>query len=139
MITKLGMTQTKTQTLNHFFELISESQMGRQIQVEKRNSRRIEYPYPIYLSPLDVTGVPILEESYCVLGRHISERGFDFYHKEPIADKYVIASFEFSPNRWLGVKAELNWCRFGRHGYFENGGTFSHVVDSPFGVGQIDL
>ena len=126
------------QSLYRFFEVLSDCQGGQTVKVERRNSVRIEYPYPIYLTPMDEFGNADLEESFCVLGRHISERGFDFYHKDPISLKKVVASFEYSPNRWLAATADLNWCRFGRHGYFENGGTFGNVVDSPFGIGRID-
>ena len=130
--------ETSKQNLLDFFEIISESQKGPVVGWERRNHTRVDYPHPVFLTPLDANGNPQLDETFGVLGRQISEKGFDFYHKEPIAHKLVIVSFEFSPGRWLGAKLKLNWCRFGRHGYFENGGQFLETVESPFGIGVID-
>lgn len=129
--------QIQTQ-LQECYQLLCDSRQFYSAGIEKRNSARQDYPHPVYLTPLDPAGQAELDESYGVLGRRISDRGFDFYHREPIVDKFVIASFEYSPNRWIGIKMKLNWCRFGRHGYFENGGEFLEVVDSPFGVGLVD-
>ena len=127
-----------TLSVENCFELILESHKNRGVTCERRNYPRFDYSMPVFLTPLDEAGEPQLDETIGVIGRQISEKGFDFYNKDPIAAKFVIASFEFSPNRWLSLKMNLKWCRFGRHGYFENGGEFLEVVDSFLGVGLID-
>lgn len=121
-----------------FFELLSQNYVGKQVNWERRYGSRVDYPLPVFLTPIDGQGIVLVDESFGVLGRQISESGFDFYHKEAIPYRLVIASFEYSPDRWLGVKLKINWCRFGRHGYCENGGQFLEIVDSPFGIGPID-
>ena len=121
-----------------WFDLLRDSQRIRLSIAERRNSERIPYPFPVFLTPYGSEGELSTEESFGVIGRQISQKGFDFFHREPIADKLVVASFEYSPDRWLAMKLKLTWCRFGRHGYFENGGEFLCAVDSPLGVGPID-
>ena len=32
---------------------------------------------------------------------------------------------------WIGLLLELTWCRFTRHGRYDNGGRFLAVVPSP--------
>lgn len=125
------------QQIADWFQLLSESQRS-QVAIERRNSERINFPFPVFLTPIQADGSLDVDESFGVIGRQISDRGFDFYYHHPIADKEIIASFEYSPDRWLGMKIKLNWCRFGRHGFFENGGEFLEVVDSPFGIAAFD-
>ena len=98
---------------------------------ERRKEKREAYPYPIYLTPVDKAGAILLDETVVALGKHISELGFDFYHREPLPFRRVIVSFEVSPNRFSSMLLDLTWCRFGRHGWYDNGGRFIAAVDSP--------
>lgn len=134
----LNYTRKGLETLTQWFDLLRDSQRAGLAIAERRNSERIHYPFPVFLTPYDREGSLMTDDSFGVIGRQLSQKGFDFFHREPIADKFVVASFEYSPDRWLGMHLKLNWCRFGRHGYFENGGEFVSVVDSPFGIGPID-
>ena len=138
MIVQPSLQSDSQQTVSQSFQLISESRQNRPVSLEQRNSARIDYTSPVYLTPLDEKGDPQFDDSFGVLGRQISEQGFDFYHKDPIPHQIVIASFEYSPSRWVGIKMKLKWCRFAKHGYFENGGEFLETVDSPFGIGVVD-
>ncbi|MDB4670712.1 hypothetical protein OAF34_01130 [Pirellulaceae bacterium] len=103
--------------------------------VERRTRERVNYPLPVYLTPWNSGAEPDANETFGVIGRQLSERGFDFFHYEPIPFKTVVVSFEYSPGRFVALRMKLTWCRFGRHGYFENGGVFLDVVDSPLGAG----
>jgi hypothetical protein len=92
-----------------------------------RNEQRYPFPYPIYLSPATVAG-PIPDGgSITVFGKDLSDRGLGFYHTEPLAEKYVVASIDCGAAE-AKFLLELTWCRFCRSGLFENGGRFLKVL-----------
>ena len=99
--------------------------------VERRSLPRFPYPYPIYLTPLDAHGQPLVERTIAVIGRHLSAQGIDFYCPWPLADRRMVASLDGREAGWLGLVVELTWCRFSRHGWYDNGGRFLAVVPSP--------
>jgi hypothetical protein len=96
-------------------------------QPERRSERRQPFPFPTRLLPVDGDGQPC-GGGIVVLGKGISERGFGFYHKEPIAERRFIAVFDGGPCQ-VSILMELNWCRFGSHGLFETGGRFVKAVE----------
>lgn len=100
-------------------------------QLERRREKRHPYPYPVYLTPVARDGSTPVSNTIVVLGKHLSEHGFDFYHREPLPFRRAIVSFELSRGTWIGVLLDLSWCRFGRHGWYDNGGRFLGVVPSP--------
>lgn len=102
----------------------------RTVRHERRRHTRFPYPYPVYLTPL-LNGSANTEETFTVLGRHLSECGLDFYHHEPVPYRRMIASLERGKDRWMAFVIELTWCRFGRHGWYNNGGRFVSVTQSP--------
>ncbi len=100
---------------------------------ERRREQRFPYPHPIYLTPLEATDRrPI--ETFVVIGKQMTLHGVDFYHREPIAHRRVIASLDAGDHGWIGLLLELAWCRFSRHGWYDNGGRFLAVVDSPLEI-----
>jgi hypothetical protein len=99
--------------------------------MERRREKRHPYPYPVYLTPVARDGLTPVGETLVVLGKHLGELGFDFYHRHPLPHRRAIISFELGPCAWLGVLLDLAWCRFGRHGWYDNGGRFLAVVPSP--------
>jgi hypothetical protein len=99
---------------------------------ERRREERYPYPYPIYLTPLDAQCGR--DETIVVIGRQLSLHGVDFYHREPIPHNRVIASLDAHEQGWIGLILELTWCRFNRHGWYDNGGRFVGVVDSPLEI-----
>jgi hypothetical protein len=101
--------------------------------VERRREERYPYPYPIYLTPLG-TSRPHRDETIVVIGRQLSLHGVDFYHREPIPHGRVIASLNAHEHGWIGLLLELTWCRFNRHGWYDNGGRFLAVMDSPLEI-----
>jgi hypothetical protein len=100
-------------------------------ELERRREHRYPFPYPVPLTPVDAKGVETGEESFVVIGRHLSEQGFDFYSKVALADRYLIASLPVGKDQWIGIQLELQWCRFGLHGWYENGGKFKQSIQSP--------
>jgi hypothetical protein len=98
---------------------------------ERRRETRFPYPHPVHITPLDDDDQPRQGETIVVLGKQLSEHGLDFFHRLPIADRRVIASLPSGQNGWIGLRLELTWCRFNRHGWYDNGGRFLGLVDSP--------
>jgi hypothetical protein len=98
---------------------------------DRRSDRREPFPYPVYITPLAEDGSAQTNETIVVLGKHLSERGLDFYYQAPLPYRRVIASWECSNGHWLAMTLDLRWCRSNRHGWYENGGRFLQVVDSP--------
>jgi len=101
--------------------------------MDRRREQRFPYPHPIFLTPLETTGGRPAE-TISVIGKQISLYGVDFYHREPIAQRRVIASLDAGEHGWIGLILELAWCRFSRHGWYDNGGRFLAVVDSPLEI-----
>jgi hypothetical protein len=99
--------------------------------MERRLEARYPYPYPIHLTPLDNSGRPDVNRTFVVIGKHLAPHGIDFYCHSPLADRRVVASLDCGPEGWIGLIVELNWCRFSRHGWYDNGGRFLAIVPSP--------
>jgi len=98
---------------------------------ERRRESRYPYPYPIHLTPLDASGQPEVLRTFVVIGKHLSPHGLDFYFRLPLPERRVIASLDCGRDGWIGLLLELAWCRFSRHGWYDNGGRFLAVVPSP--------
>lgn len=98
---------------------------------ERRREARHPYPYPVPLTPYSESGEPDVERTFVVIGKHLAPHGIDFYCKRPLADRRVIASLDCGAAGWIGLVVELAWCRFNRHGWYDNGGRFIAVVTSP--------
>jgi hypothetical protein len=99
--------------------------------IERRREARYPYPYPIHLTPFDQSGRPDLNRSFVVIGKHLAPHGIDFYCSQPLAERRVIASLDCGGLGWVGFIVELTWCRFSRHGWYDNGGRFVSVVPPP--------
>lgn len=100
---------------------------------DRRCDRREPFPYPIHVTPVSGHGEVLSDETFVVLGKHLSERGLDFYHNAPLPYRRVITSWECRDGSWLALMLDLRWCRSTRHGWYENGGRFVQAVPSPLG------
>ena len=100
---------------------------------DRRCDRREPFPYPIHVTPVADSGEVLDDETFVVLGKHLSERGLDFYHSAPLPYRRVITSWECRDGSWLARMLDLRWCRSTRHGWYENGGRFVQAVPSPLG------
>jgi hypothetical protein len=99
--------------------------------VERRRDWRYPYPYLAYLTPVGADGVTPQGEPVVVVGKHLSEHGFGFYHREPLPYRRMIVSLEAAGGARLGFLIDLSWCRFTRQGWYESGGRFLQAVPSP--------
>jgi hypothetical protein len=99
--------------------------------LERRREARFPYPYPIHLTPYGPEGLPDAERTFVVIGKHLAPHGLDFYYCQPLAHRRVVASLDCGREGWIGLVVELAWCRFSRHGWYDNGGRFIAVVPSP--------
>ena len=99
--------------------------------IERRRDNRYPFPCLIHLTPVGRDGVTPEGETVVVVGKHLSEHGFGFYHQAPLPHRRMIASLESGKGHWLGFLIDLNWCRFTKDGWYESGGRFLQAVDPP--------
>jgi len=98
---------------------------------ERRREPRYPYPYPLHVTPVGPDGCSDTGATFVVVGKHLAPHGVDFYSRRPVAARRVIVSLDCGVEGWVGLLVELTWCRFGRHGWYDNGGRFLGVVPSP--------
>ncbi len=98
---------------------------------ERRRDTRYPFPCLVHLTPVAGDGVTPEGATVVVVGRHLSEHGFGFYHQKPLPDRRMIASLENGRGHWFGFLIDLNWCRFTKDGWYESGGRFLQAVLSP--------
>jgi hypothetical protein len=82
------------------------------------------------LLPVNARG-EVLDDPIVVLGKHLTNHGFDFYYQQAVSHRRVIASFDCESNARVEMLMELTWCRFSGHGWYENGGRFLSAVNAP--------
>jgi hypothetical protein len=99
--------------------------------VERRRDNRYPFPCLAHLTPVAQDGVTPDGESVVVVGKHLSEQGFGFYHHAPLPYRRMIVSLEGRNGRWFGFLIDLKWCRFTKGGWYESGGRFLQTVNSP--------
>ena len=99
--------------------------------MERRRDNRYPFPCLMHLTPVGKDGVTPEGETVVVVGKHLSEKGFGFYHQQPLPHRRMIASLECGKGRWLGFLIDLNWCRFTKDGWYESGGRFLQTVLAP--------
>jgi hypothetical protein len=98
---------------------------------ERRSEARYPYPNLVHLTPVGDDGYTPCGETMVVVGKDLSENGISFYHPEVIPHRRMIASLDMGRGRWLGVLVDLRWCRFTKAGWYESGGRFLQLVQSP--------
>ena len=99
--------------------------------VERRSSSRYPFPCLVHLVPIGPDGVTPEGETVVVVGKHLSEQGFSFYHQTPLPHRRMIASLECRKGHWLAFLMDLSWCRFTKDGWYESGGRFLQTTLSP--------
>ena len=101
---------------------------------DRRCDRREPFPYPVYITPVAADGRILVDETIVVLGKHLSERGLDFYYQAPLPYRRVIASWQNPDGGRSALLLDLRWCRSTARGWYENGGRFLQVVAWPLHV-----
>jgi hypothetical protein len=96
--------------------------------VERRREQRFPFPRLIQLTPVSADCARRLGPSVTAAGKQLSESGLSFFHPEPLAFRWVVASFEKGNGRWIGFLLDVDWCRFTRQGWYESGGKFIRAV-----------
>lgn len=124
------LTEVTGHELQRSVQLVLWNTPGMRLHSERRREKRYPYPYPIWLTPVDGDLLTPTGDAFAVLGKHLSLGGLDFYHGEPIPDRWVIATFDCNGERSVSLLMELTWCRFRRFGWYENGGRFTESL--PF-------
>lgn len=99
--------------------------------VERRHDNRYPFPCLVHLTPVGQDGITPEGESVVVIGKHLSETGFGFFHRAPLPYRKMIVSLEGRKGEWLGFLIDLKWCRFTKGGWYESGGHFLQTVTSP--------
>jgi hypothetical protein len=99
--------------------------------VERRTDSRYPFPYLANLTPVAADGITPQGETIVVVGKHLSERGFGFYHRAPIPHRRMIVSLEARDNHWVAFLIDLKWCRFTKGGWYESGGRLLQSVVPP--------
>lgn len=102
--------------------------LPKKITNERRRDFRYPYPHLIYLTPIDASGQPLNELSTVVVGKNITERGIDFFHRDPLPYRRVILTLEAEDGTRASMVTDLLWTRFTRQGWYDNGGRFLHVI-----------
>ena len=97
---------------------------------ERRREKRHLFPYPVRLTPVNAQG-EVVGEPIVVIGKHLTNHGFDFYFQNPLSHRRVIASFDAQSPERVEILMDLTWCRFSGHGWYENGGRFLAAVTLP--------
>ncbi|MGO8689322.1 MAG: hypothetical protein ACLQLG_06785 [Thermoguttaceae bacterium] len=99
--------------------------------LERRRESRHPFPYLIHLWPVGSDGRTPCGERIVVAGKHLSQRGLGFYHREPLPYRRMVAALESEGGRPVAFLVDLTWCRFTKHGWYESGGRFLEAVPSP--------
>jgi hypothetical protein len=99
--------------------------------LERRRDARYPFPCLVHLTPVGPDGLTPEGKTVVVVGRHLSEQGFGFYHQQPLPHRRMIASLECGRGNWLAFLIDLNWCRFTKDGWYESGGRFLQTMLAP--------
>jgi hypothetical protein len=97
--------------------------------LERRSHQRLPYPRLIPLTPLSDDQLVPSERPTFVVGKHLSPLGLDFFHHDPIPQRYAVTSLEIGPEQWVHFLTKITWCRFLRCNWYDSGGRFVKVVE----------
>ncbi len=98
---------------------------------DRRTDRRFPYPRLIPFTPMNDRGQYSTGPTRCVVGKHLAPLGLDFFHHEPLPERYAVVSLSCGANRWIHLMLRITWCRFLRPGWYDSGGHFTRIVEWP--------
>ena len=96
-----------------------------------RSRPRISFPELVALSPLKDDGKSTAGATIYVVGRNLATLGFDFYHQESIPHRFAIVSLPIGSQQYIHIQMKITWCRFRQPRWYDSGGRFVKVVESP--------
>jgi hypothetical protein len=99
--------------------------------VERRHDNRYPFPCLLHLTPVAAADATPQGESVVVVGKHLSENGLGFYHRDPLPYRKMLVSIEGRNGQWVAFLIDLRWCRFTKGGWYESGGRFLQTALSP--------
>ena len=111
-------------------ELIGEVSK-KSVFAERRQDQRFPFTQLIQMTPVDQAGTPLTDQTSTVIGKHLSERGLDFFNQQPVAYRRVIVTLETLSGLTTSLLMDLSWCRFTKQGWYDNGGRFIETVENP--------
>ena len=97
--------------------------------IERRREQRFPLARLIRLTPVGREGLVPLAEPVVVVGKDVSERGLGFFHRQPLAQRRMIASIETRGGGWVEFLIDIHWCRFTQYGWYDSGGRLLQVVE----------
>ncbi len=100
------------------------------LPVERRSVGRYPYPFLLRLTPVATTAA-VDASPVVVVGKDLSERGFGFFHQNPLPFRRVIATLRDQGGKPISILVDVSWCRFTSHGWYESGGRFLRIVETP--------
>jgi hypothetical protein len=96
---------------------------------ERRNRDRFPIPYTFRLTPLEVDGRLLTDETTTIVGKDLSLSGIAFSHDHPLQHRMAIISLNHPVLGCFAVEAEIIWTRPTPLGLFESGCRLIRTVD----------
>lgn len=127
--TRPGLSENRDESISELASQVAQFCQAPFEGMERRSHSRLPYPKMIPFTPLCDDMVTVAGDPIHVVGKNLALLGLDFFHQEPITQRYGIVSLECSPERWTHFVIKLTWCRFLRTGWYDSGGRFVNVVD----------
>jgi hypothetical protein len=88
---------------------------------ERRNRDRFPIPYTFRLTPIDLDGSLLSDETTTVVGKDLSLTGIGFSHDHALPYKRALISLDHPKVGRFAVEAEIVWTRPTPIGLFESG------------------
>ena len=97
----------------------------------RRAHDRIPFAKLIQMVPLNNSDLQPASEPIYVVGKQLATLGLDFFHQEPIEQRFAIVSLETGAEDSIQFLMKITWCRFLKPGWYDSGGKFIKIVSWP--------
>jgi hypothetical protein len=99
------------------------------VTIQRRQSQRMPFPQLVRVQAVDPETLVPQDESFVVVGKHLSEQGLGFFHQVPLAHRFVAVTLDVHDGQPARLLLDVSWCRFTRQGWYESGGRFLRVIE----------
>jgi hypothetical protein len=127
----LALRRTSAETIRRQVHSLLSGMYPQQPSVERRSSLRFAYPQLLRVTSTLADGHTPGDRKMVVVGKTLSEGGLGFFHEQPLVDRRVIVSLSTPENEPVSFLLDITWCRFTTMGWYESGGRFLEVVETP--------